>query len=195
MGPLHHARRARRLLPGRLQQRLPDSPVPRLRAHLLRDDPRGAHHPDRRTAAQGRRICGSGTATRSVAGKGTRWSSTSTNYNGKGWIATNAAAGRIRGVLQSDAAHAVERFTRVERQDDPLRSDDRGSEDVHAPVDGGDSRSSATTPTGSTSTPVTRGITPSRTCCAAPARSRDRAAAADAWCSSSSHRSPSSSSA
>ena len=36
-----------------------------------------------------------------------------TNFNGKGWIATNAAAGRMRGVLQSDAAHVVERFTRV----------------------------------------------------------------------------------
>ena len=36
-----------------------------------------------------------------------------TNFNGKGWIATNAAAGRMRGVLQSDALHAVERFTRV----------------------------------------------------------------------------------
>lgn len=36
-----------------------------------------------------------------------------TNYNGKGWIATNAAAGRMRGILQSDALHAVERFTRV----------------------------------------------------------------------------------
>ena len=36
-----------------------------------------------------------------------------TNYNGKGWIATNAASGRMRGVLQSDALHVVERFTRV----------------------------------------------------------------------------------
>jgi len=36
-----------------------------------------------------------------------------TNYNGKGWIATNAAAGRMRGILQSDALHVVERFTRV----------------------------------------------------------------------------------
>lgn len=36
-----------------------------------------------------------------------------TNFNGKGWIATNAAAGRIRGVAQSDALHVVERFTRV----------------------------------------------------------------------------------
>src|SRR5262245_31027143 len=36
-----------------------------------------------------------------------------TNFNGKGWIATNAAAGRIRGVEQSDAVHVVERFRRV----------------------------------------------------------------------------------
>ena len=36
-----------------------------------------------------------------------------TNYNGRGWIATNAASGRMRGVLQSDALHVVERFTRV----------------------------------------------------------------------------------
>ena len=36
-----------------------------------------------------------------------------TNYSGKGWIATNAAAGRIRGVLVSDALHVVERFRRV----------------------------------------------------------------------------------
>jgi hypothetical protein len=36
-----------------------------------------------------------------------------TNFNGRGWIATNAAAGRIRGVLESDALHAIERFTRV----------------------------------------------------------------------------------
>jgi hypothetical protein len=35
------------------------------------------------------------------------------NYNGRGWVATNAAAGHMRGVLQSDAFHAVERFTRV----------------------------------------------------------------------------------
>ena len=36
-----------------------------------------------------------------------------TNYNGRGWIATNAASGRMRGVLQSDALHVVERFARV----------------------------------------------------------------------------------
>jgi hypothetical protein len=36
-----------------------------------------------------------------------------TNYNGKGWIATNGAAGRIKGIPQSDALHVVERFTRA----------------------------------------------------------------------------------
>ena len=35
-----------------------------------------------------------------------------TNYNGKGWIATNAAAGRIKGIPQSESLHVVERFTR-----------------------------------------------------------------------------------
>jgi hypothetical protein len=37
-----------------------------------------------------------------------------TNFNGKGWIATNAASGRIRGVPHSEALHLVERFTRVD---------------------------------------------------------------------------------
>jgi len=36
-----------------------------------------------------------------------------TNYNGKGWIATNASSGRIKGIPQSDALHVVERFTRT----------------------------------------------------------------------------------
>ena len=39
-----------------------------------------------------------------------------TNYNGKGWIATNAAAGRIKGIPQSDALHVVERFTRADAE-------------------------------------------------------------------------------
>jgi hypothetical protein len=38
-----------------------------------------------------------------------------TNYNDKGWIATNAASGRIKGIPQSEALHVVERFTRVDR--------------------------------------------------------------------------------
>jgi hypothetical protein len=37
-----------------------------------------------------------------------------TNFNGKGWIATNGASGRIRGVPHSDALRLVERFTRVD---------------------------------------------------------------------------------
>jgi hypothetical protein len=35
------------------------------------------------------------------------------NYNNKGWIATNAATGRIKGIPQSEALHVIERFTRV----------------------------------------------------------------------------------
>ena len=38
-----------------------------------------------------------------------------TNYNGKGWIATSAATGRIKGIPQSEALHVVERFTRADR--------------------------------------------------------------------------------
>jgi hypothetical protein len=37
-----------------------------------------------------------------------------TNYNSKGWIATQAAAGRIKGVPQTEALHVVERFRRVD---------------------------------------------------------------------------------
>jgi len=38
------------------------------------------------------------------------------NFNGKGWIATHAAAGWLRGVAQSQAAHIVERLTRVDEK-------------------------------------------------------------------------------
>src|SRR3974377_2331403 len=37
-----------------------------------------------------------------------------TNFNGKGWIASNAASGRIKGIPESDAARIVERFTPVD---------------------------------------------------------------------------------
>src|SRR5258705_4697262 len=37
-----------------------------------------------------------------------------TNYNGKGWISTSAAGGRIKGIHQSEALHVVERFTRAD---------------------------------------------------------------------------------
>jgi hypothetical protein len=36
-----------------------------------------------------------------------------TNYNGKGMIATSAATARVRGIHQSEALHVVERFKRV----------------------------------------------------------------------------------
>ena len=38
-----------------------------------------------------------------------------TNYNNKGWIATNAATGRIKGIPQSEALRVIERFTRTDR--------------------------------------------------------------------------------
>jgi hypothetical protein len=37
-----------------------------------------------------------------------------TNFNGKGWISTSAAGGRIKGIPQSESLHIVERFTRVD---------------------------------------------------------------------------------
>jgi hypothetical protein len=39
-----------------------------------------------------------------------------TNFNGKSWIATNAASGRIKGVMETEALHLVERFTRVDAE-------------------------------------------------------------------------------
>jgi hypothetical protein len=38
-----------------------------------------------------------------------------TNFTDKGWIATSAAAGRIKGIPQTKNARLVERFTRVDR--------------------------------------------------------------------------------
>jgi len=37
-----------------------------------------------------------------------------TNFNGKGWIITNAAGGAMRGIAQTEACHIVERFTRTD---------------------------------------------------------------------------------
>src|SRR5262249_55420988 len=37
-----------------------------------------------------------------------------TNYNAKGWIATQAAAGRIKGVPQTEPRRVVERFTPID---------------------------------------------------------------------------------
>jgi hypothetical protein len=36
------------------------------------------------------------------------------NYNGKGWISTSAAGGRIKGIPQSQALHLIERFRRAD---------------------------------------------------------------------------------
>jgi hypothetical protein len=37
-----------------------------------------------------------------------------TNYNNKGWIATSAAGGRIKGIPQTESLHVVERFTPID---------------------------------------------------------------------------------
>ncbi len=37
-----------------------------------------------------------------------------TNFNDKGWIATSAATGRVKGIMQTEALHLVERFTRID---------------------------------------------------------------------------------
>ena len=37
-----------------------------------------------------------------------------TNYNGKGMIATSAATARVKGIHESEALHVVERFERVD---------------------------------------------------------------------------------
>src|SRR5262245_51988023 len=37
-----------------------------------------------------------------------------TNFNSKGWIATSAATGRIKGIPQTESLHLVERFTPVD---------------------------------------------------------------------------------
>jgi hypothetical protein len=37
-----------------------------------------------------------------------------TNFNGKGWIITNAAGGAMRGIAQTEVCHVVERFNRID---------------------------------------------------------------------------------
>jgi hypothetical protein len=37
-----------------------------------------------------------------------------TNFNDKGWIASHGAAGRMKGVPQSEALRVIERFTRID---------------------------------------------------------------------------------
>ncbi len=40
-----------------------------------------------------------------------------TNYNNKGWIATSAAGGRIKGIPHTDKLHVVERLRRISRDE------------------------------------------------------------------------------
>jgi hypothetical protein len=37
-----------------------------------------------------------------------------TNFSDRGWVATSAATGRVKGIPQTEALHVVERFTRVD---------------------------------------------------------------------------------
>ena len=59
-----------------------------------------------------------------------------TNYNDKGWIASSAAGGRIKGI----AAHRPSARRRTIHPDrsrhDAVRSDDRGSRHLHADLEG-----------------------------------------------------------
>ena len=59
------------------------------------------------------------------------------NYNNKGWIATSAATGRIKGIMQTEALHVLERFTRTDAEHDRLRGHHRRSEHVHQALEGG----------------------------------------------------------
>ena len=54
-----------------------------------------------------------------------------TNFNGKGWIATSAATGRIKGIPQSTALHLVERLHARRCGHDQLRSHHRRSRRLH----------------------------------------------------------------
>ena len=113
VGPMYHARRAGRLFPGRLQQRASDRADSRIRGDFLRDDSRSPDHP----------LDGSPHLPATVR----QWNGDSrghwehntlvvdtTNFNGKGWISTSAAGGRIKGIPESQSLHLVERFTRVD---------------------------------------------------------------------------------
>ena len=114
VGPLHHAR-AHHDVSGRLQQRVPDRADAGLRADRRGDDPRRAHHPDGQRGAQhdDARVRSWGGDSRGHW-EGSTLVVETTNFNGRGWIATGANSGPLRGVPYSEQLHIVERFTPVD---------------------------------------------------------------------------------
>ena len=100
-----------------------------------------------------------------------------THFNDKGWIATQAAAGRIKGIPQTESLRIVERFTPIALGtiDYQVTIDDPGSTRGHGRSR---CRSTATTPIRSSNTPATRETRPWSTS-SAPAGRRTRSARLD----------------
>jgi len=107
LGSLYHARMPGGMFPGGLRQCVTRSmQAPGYVAIVLGNDSRFAHHPaGRETAPEHPET---GTEIHAGDGKAAPWSWIRRNYNGKGWIATNVAAGRIKGIPISEALHVVE---------------------------------------------------------------------------------------
>ena len=127
---LHFARRARLDVPGRLQQRQPVHPVPRLRRPAQRDDSRDAGHPARRPAALSPKIRSPTWAIRADTWRATRWSCarrTSTAQTGA------TANGNL--MIMSDALEADGEIHAHGHRHDAVPSDGQRSEDVDEAVD------------------------------------------------------------
>ena len=116
---LHHARRDRLVRAGRVRQRRTNIADAGCGDHLLRDGPRHARSSRSTAARRSARTSASTWATRAGIGKGTRSSSTTSNFTDK----TN-----IAGARHSEQLRLTERFTRIDpemidyeiRVDDPL---------------------------------------------------------------------------
>ena len=135
VGALHHARRARRHLPGRLRRRLPDPAIVRLRGDLLRDDPRGPHHPARPSAPAGRHPTVERRPARPLGGRhaGDRDDQLQRqgNHRHEHRHARHPRPPADRGAAPGGALHAVR------AGHDRLRGDDRRSRLVHPHLDRG----------------------------------------------------------
>jgi hypothetical protein len=135
MGSMHHARRTGRHVSGGIQQCVPDHACSRdvvIYYEMI--------HEARIIPIDGRPHLPSSVKLWNGDSRG-RWEGNTlvvdtTNYNNKGWIATSAATGRIKGIPQSEALHVVERFTPPRCKHDQLRSDNRRPQHVHAAVEG-----------------------------------------------------------